>query len=156
MAVGALPISALPFGAPSTAHAQAQGGGTTAYRPVTPCRLLDTRDPGLAKPSAGQSLVLAVRGRCGVAADATAVAVTVTVDEAVAAGFLTAWPSGLAMPLASSNNYAVGETRANAALLSLGIDGALSLFTNQSAHIIVDVMGEFFPRRTPRPDAMCP
>lgn len=95
------------------------------------------------KPGVGGSLLLAVRDRCGVVGDATAVAVTLTITEAEGAGFATAWPSGEAMPLASTTNYALGETRANAALLGLGGDGNLSLFTSNSAHIVVDVVGEF-------------
>jgi hypothetical protein len=118
---------------------------TTAYRPLVPCRLLDTRDASQVKPGAGGWLLLAVRGHCGVAADATAVAVTVTITEAAGAGFINAWPAGQTMPLASTNNYAIGETRANGALLSLGGDGNLSLFTSNSAHVVVDVSGEFYP-----------
>jgi hypothetical protein len=110
-----------------------------------PCRLLDTRDAGRPKPVAGETLLLQVRGRCGVAPDATAVVVSVTITEAAGAGFVTAWPAGQVMPLASTNNYAIGETRANGALLLLGSDGNLSLFTSQSAQIVVDVSGEFFP-----------
>jgi len=122
----------------------AADGGTTAYRPLAPCRLMDTRQsPG--KPDPGWTTTLAVRGRCGVAADATAVAVTVTVTQADGAGFVTAWPSGVGMPTASSNNYASDETRANGATLSLGADGNLALFTSQGVHVIVDVSGEFYP-----------
>ena len=92
----------------------AANGGTTAYRPLAPCRLMDTRQsPG--KPDPGWTTTLAVRGRCGVAADATAVAVTVTV------------------------------TQADGAMLSLGADGNLALFTSQGVHVIVDVSGEFYP-----------
>lgn len=117
--------------------------GTTAYRPLAPCRLLDTRDAGGARTIAGGSLMLSVRGRCGVTDDAAAVAVTVTVTEAAGDGFITAWPAGRQMPVASTNNYSIGETRANGALLSLGADGDLSLFTSNSVHVIVDVSGEF-------------
>jgi hypothetical protein len=115
---------------------------TTAYRPVAPCRLLDTR--GQAKPGAGTTIVLAVKGRCGVGAP-NAVAITVTVTDAVGAGYVTAWPSGRPMPKAATSTYAVHETRANAALLPVGADGNLSLFTSNSAHIVVDVSGAFYP-----------
>jgi lysophospholipase L1-like esterase len=47
------------------------------------------------------------------------------------------------MPSASTSNYAIRETRSNAALLSLGADGNLSLYTANSAHIVVDVSGAF-------------
>ncbi len=143
LAIGAIVVAAQPV---STQAADATS--TTAYRPLTPCRLLDTRDADQAKTGAGGSLMLVVRGRCGVSDDAAAVAVTVTVTEAAGDGFITAWPSGQQMPVASTNNYSVGETRANGALLSLGADGNLSLFTSNSVHIIVDVSGEFYPATT--------
>jgi len=77
---------------------------------------MDTRQsPG--KPDPGWTTTLAIRGRCGVAVDATAVAVTVTVTQADGSGFITAWPSGFDIPTASSNNYASHETRANGAML---------------------------------------
>jgi hypothetical protein len=116
---------------------------TTSFRPLVPCRLLDTRSPGQAKLKAGSSLLL-VRGQCGVSADTTAVAVTITVAESDGAGYITAWPSGQPRPDASTNNYAAGETRANGALLLLGDDGNLSLFVSAGAHVIVDAAGEFY------------
>ena len=128
--------------APSAAIADS---ATTAYRPLTPCRLLDTRESGHSKPAALDSLHLAVRGRCGVSDDTTAVAITVTITEAEGPGFITAWPAGLPMPLASTGNFVFGETRANGALLSLGADGDLTLFISNSTHIVVDVLGEFSP-----------
>ncbi|MSY18641.1 MAG: hypothetical protein F2735_04820, partial [Actinobacteria bacterium] len=129
---------------PPTAASADSALATAAYRPLTPCRLIDTREDRRTKPTASESLLLTVRGRCGVAADATAVAVTVTVTDAAGAGFITAWPSGELMPLASTANYLVGETRANAALLSLGADGNLALFASNSVHIVIDISGEFF------------
>ncbi len=129
---------------PHAARADA-APATAAYRPLTPCRLLDTREDRRTKPTARESLLLAVRGQCGVATDATAVAITVTVTEAAGAGFITAWPSGEPMPLASTANYLVGETRANAALLSLGVGGNLALFASNSVHIVIDISGEFSP-----------
>ena len=136
----ALSATALPPTAASADSALA----TAAYRPLTPCRLLDTREERRTKPTGSESLSLAVRGQCGVAVDASAVAITVTVTEAAGAGFITAWPSGEPMPLASTANYLVGETRANAALLSLGADGNLALFASNSVHIVIDISGEFF------------
>jgi hypothetical protein len=137
LVIGVAGISGAAVAAPVKVEA-----ATTAYRPVAPCRLLDTRDQ--AKPAAGASMLLAVRGRCGVGAP-SAVAITVTVTDAVGAGFVTAWASGRPMPIAPTSNYAIRETRSKAALLSLGGDGNLSLFTSNSAHIVVDVSGAFYP-----------
>ena len=84
-------------------------------------------------------------GRCGVPADATAVAVTVTATQGETAGFLTTWPAGQPLPNASTVNYGRLEDRANGAIVRLGADGAIDVRASVPTHIIVDVTGWFGP-----------
>src|SRR5690606_11713985 len=51
------------------------------FVPVTPCRLLDTRETGEPKPSADSTRTLQVTGRCNVPDHAISVALTLTVTE---------------------------------------------------------------------------
>ncbi len=140
----ALVVSAIPLTAAST-PATAQTA-TSALHAVSPCRLADTRSGAV--PAAGSTLPVAVAGRCGVPVDATAVAITVTVTDAVGAGHATAWPSGRSRPNASLVNYERGDTIANSGLIGLGDDGRLSLNLAGSAHAIVDVTAYFAPTAT--------
>ena len=124
---------------PTYAAAEA-AGATTAYVPVVPCRVVDTRGAG------GPNLTMTVRlaGVCGVADGASAVVVTLTVPAAPSAGFLTAYPTGSSEPLASNVNFERRATIANTAAVQLGA-GSLTLTSNVRTDKIVDVVGSFVP-----------
>jgi hypothetical protein len=127
-------------------------GGTqgSRYHPVTPSRLLDTRT-GLgalvAKLVPGGALDLQVAGRGGVpTTGVSAVAVNVAVTEPAAGGFLTAWPTGVLTPLASTLNFGTGQTVANLAVVKVGTDGKISFYNGGGGvHVIADVAGWFGP-----------
>ncbi|MFM7534551.1 MAG: CapA family protein [Acidimicrobiales bacterium] len=118
--------------------------------PVTPSRLLDTRDltgptapKGGARVAGGATVTVPVAGRGGVPETGVgAVVVNLTGTDATAAGFVTAWPSGTLRPEASNVNLSgPGSTAATLAIVRLGADGALQLFTQYAAHLVVDVTG---------------
>lgn len=110
------------------------------FVPVTPCRLLDTREGG-AKPSADSTLTLQVTtGTCQVPAEAIAAALTLTVTETEAAGHLTAWPAG-ERPTVSNLNHGRGENRANSTVVQLADDGTIQLATRAATHLVADVTG---------------
>lgn len=121
-------------------------GATSAgrYQPVTPARLLDTRDPGAGGAfAAGEERSLAVAGRGGVpATGVSAVMLNVTSAGAAGAGFVTVWPSGIARPLASNvNTDSAGQTIPNQVVVSLPPSGALRLYSHQRSDLVVDVVG---------------
>ena len=126
------------------AHA-ATPAPASAYVPLTPCRVIDTRSNG-GRPTT--STVVPVLGVCGVPAPATAVIVTLTVPSAGAAGFVTAHPAGGVRPVASNLNVVAGATVANTALVRIGTGGAIALDSNVAMHVIVDVVGYFAPTGT--------
>jgi hypothetical protein len=109
----------------------AEGDGAR-FDPLTPTRLLDTRNTG-------RRSVVAVPAPAG----STAVALTLTVTGSVAEGFLTAYPCGTEPPLVSNVNFAAGETVAGAAFVPVGGDGNVCVFTNVPVDVIVDVTGTF-------------
>jgi alpha-tubulin suppressor-like RCC1 family protein len=114
------------------------------FEAVTPSRALDTRvsPQGPCVSSIPRNLPLA--GTNGVPADATSVALNVTVVSPSAAGFLTVWPSGEQMPLASNLNFMPGQVVPNMVIVKLGSDGAINLYSNGGCpHVVVDVAGWF-------------
>ncbi|HEX6737170.1 MAG TPA: hypothetical protein VF310_02750, partial [Vicinamibacteria bacterium] len=101
------------------------------FFPLTPCRLVDTRDPVGPRggPALGSGTVrpLALAGACGVPAAARALAVNVTVTGGTSDGFVHFAPGGCSLPLSSTVNFRAARARANSALLSLALDGSGSL-----------------------------
>jgi hypothetical protein len=125
------------------------------YFTVPPCRIVDTRcsspmtgcsglpngvygSPVLAG-TVERSFVLA--GQCGIPAGAKAVSANVTVTGGNGAGFVTVGPG--CIPQASTLNWASGQTRANNAVLSLDVGGAVTVKANSSVQLILDVNGFF-------------
>ena len=117
---------------------------------VPPCRLLDTRNANgpLGGPalSAGLTRSFSMFGQCGIPGTARAVSVNMTVTQASVSGHLTAFPGGTSQPLVSSINYRSGQTRANNAVLQLGLAGDVAVISGQpsgTVHFILDVNGYF-------------
>ncbi len=126
---------------------------------VTPCRVLDTRvstTPGPIPGGSARSLSvggsLAGLGQggaadCGVPAGATGVFVNVVAVGAAGPGHLTVYPSGSALPLASTINFSTGDTVANGVLVPICLPAAAcpSDLTIQmgpaAAHVVIDVTG---------------
>jgi hypothetical protein len=105
---------------------------------------LDGQQQATGAAAAGSVTTVHVRGRVGVAADAGAALINVTVTEPAAPGYITVFPCGSAPPTASNLNYATGSTIANLVAAPVGADGTFCIFTQSAAHLIVDVDG-FFP-----------
>ncbi len=122
----------------------------TSVRSTVPARLLDTRAgattiDGVFSASgvvpAGATLELGVAGRGGVASDASAVVLNVTVTEAAASGFLTVFPCGEGRPNSSNLNFEAGATVPNAVIAKVGVNGGVCFFANATTHLVVDVSG---------------
>jgi len=104
-------------------------------------RLLDTRTVG-SKVGQASTVDVAVAGVAGVPTTGVGAAVlNVTVTEPTAGGFLTAYPSGTTRPGTSNLNYNAGATVANLVVSALGTNGAVSLYVQQPAHVVVDLVG---------------
>jgi hypothetical protein len=124
----------------------------TSFYTLSPCRVLDTRDPdgprGGPALSAGvvRTFTIADTDRCLVPVTAKSVAVNITVTQPTTLGHLTLFPGGTARPLASTINFQGAQTRANNAILPLGSGGTLSVVSGQpngTVHFILDVNGYF-------------
>jgi hypothetical protein len=136
------------------------GGAQPPFVGAVPSRLVDTRNAvggptGVITPSRPKSVpvrgvTVSVNGTSQqVPADASAVALNVTMVEARAAGFATVWPCGTPMPEASNVNFGRGGTAANGVIAPIGGDGSVCIYTSADAHLIVDIAGWFTGGATP-------
>ncbi len=124
------------------------------YVGSVPLRLVDTRNGiggprGAVTPSTPKAVP--VRGVAvvvdGVArqipADATAVALNVTMTETQGDGYATVWPCGTPRPDASNVNFTRGATVANGVVAPIGANGSVCIYTFANAHVLVDIAGWF-------------
>jgi hypothetical protein len=133
---GALRISG---DAPPTVTPPSSGG---RYVAVTPRRVLDTRSSGVPVP-AGTAVALDLTNEPSRPAGATAAVLNVTATEPRQGGFLTVYPCGVALPLASNVNFTAGATVPNSVAVALGADDRVCVYTNATVHVVVDVSGWF-------------
>jgi hypothetical protein len=85
-------------------------------------------------------------GACGIPAEADAIAVNVTVTQPTAPGHVIIYPLGVALPTTSTINYSAGQTRANNAIVQVGVNGSIAATCGQlsgTTHFIIDVIGYF-------------
>ncbi|HSP30048.1 MAG TPA: hypothetical protein VLN74_15965, partial [Ilumatobacteraceae bacterium] len=136
------------------------GGAQPPYTGAVPSRIVDTRNaiggptgritPATPKSVPVRGVTVSVNGTPQqVPADASAVALNVTMVEAQEAGYATVWPCGTPMPDASNVNFGRGGTAANGVIAPIGADGSVCIFTSANAHLIVDIAGWFTGGATP-------
>jgi len=113
---------------------------TPAIAAVDPYRLYDTRT-GHGPAGAGTTTAVQVAGVGGVPAGAVTAVLNVTALDAGDAGYVTVFPCGTGVPVASNLNYVGGDTIPNAVIAKLSSTGAVCLYTSASAGLIVDVNG---------------
>ena len=148
IALVALGVSAVPT--TDIGSADAAPAGAAAYVAVQPCRLADTRNGTGYTQIDATTIQITSRNACGIPANATSLALTLTVDGPAASGFLTAWPASQARPTVSNLNFNGGEVRANGSITRLDAAGAFRVFTNVSANTVIDVVGAFVPASSAR------
>jgi hypothetical protein len=124
------------------------------YTPVTPCRLIDTRNSpdALGGPSlvAGKQRTFSLAGQCGLP-DLSAggvLSVNVTAVPKGSLGYLTVWGTSeteSSVPVASTLNSPTGTVVANAAFLTInpGTNTSISAYAYNDTDLVVDVTGYF-------------
>ncbi|WP_051807097.1 PKD domain-containing protein [Streptomyces sp. NRRL F-2664] len=118
------------------------------FTPHAPTRLLDTRSGigGSNRPVAPYGVArVKVGGNSGIPADATAVALNVTVVDARSGGHITAYPSGSEQPDTSNVNFVAGQTVPNMTIVPVGADGYVELVNRSfgDVDLLADVTGYF-------------
>jgi hypothetical protein len=124
----------------------------SAFYPVTPCRVLDTRGPigtyGGPSLAGASTRTFTVSGVCGIPLSARAVSVNLTVIGPAASGSVTVFAGGNSPPSTPSVYFSQGQTRANNAFLSLGGAGDIAVFSgippgSGALDFLLDVNGYF-------------
>ena len=115
------------------------------FVPVTPCRLVDTRQNGGAPIQGGtwQTFTLPTLGGCNIPPTATAYSLNVTVIPQGRLGYLTIWPTGRSQPNVSTMNSTDGRVKANAAIVPAGSSGAVNVFASNTTNVLLDIDGYF-------------
>ncbi|MER5484103.1 PKD domain-containing protein [Streptomyces sp. NPDC002812] len=113
------------------------------FSPLAPTRILDTRTNGDAL-SGGKRRTVKVAGANGIPADATAVALNLTGTGATQEAFVSAFPNPVKRPHTSNLNVEPGKDKSNQAIVPVGPDGTITLFTNSgSTHLVLDAVGYY-------------
>jgi hypothetical protein len=156
-------VAALLLGILPGLSAQAATGVGGTYHPLQPARILDTRSGTGGVPKApiqaGGTLTVQVTGHGGVPASAGAVVMNVTVTDTTAPSYLTVFPAGVTMPVASNLNWTPGETVPNLVAVALGTGtqaGQVTIFNGVgSVDVIFDVAGYYTTQAlSPGPDGL--
>jgi hypothetical protein len=120
------------------------------FQPVPPCRIADTRNS--TGPFGGPAMTAhATRSftlsgsNCGIPGTASAYSLNVTAVPFHGLSYLTLWPTGQSNPLVSTLNSFDGRTKANAAIVPAGINGAISVFVTDDTEVVLDINGYFGP-----------
>ena len=127
--------------------------GPLDFYTLSPCRLLDTRQAY--GPAGGPALppviprVLVAAGRCGIPANAKALAVNLTVVSPASGGFVRLYSGNADPGTTSTINFPAGQGRSNNAVVPLASSGSGTLSLQSSSngghlvHVVLDVMGYF-------------
>ncbi len=129
------------------------GGATTLQMvAVTPCRLVDTRQAnGGSGPIQGGSSEtfnlpqLAQSKGCSDLSTAASFSLNVTlIPSQGPVQYLTIWPASQIQPYVSTMN-SDGRIKANAAIVSAGVNGGVSVFVTNTADVVLDIDAYFAP-----------
>jgi len=127
------------------------GASALQFISVTPCRLVDTRGangefggPPL-QAQQTRSFPIPQNTNCNIPSSAAAYSLNVTVTPHGALGYLSVWPTGEDQPVVSTLNSTDGRTKANAAIVPAGYQGAISFYVTDTTDLILDIDGYFAP-----------
>ena len=120
---------------------------------MTPCRVADTRaSQGFPSPFGAPSLVggasrtfpMQASTTCTIPVTAQAYSLNITVvPPGASAGFVTAYPTGQAPPLAATVVWSQGLITSNAAVVPAGSNGNIDVFANSATDIVIDINGYY-------------
>src|SRR5262249_46213717 len=121
--------------------------GGLQFFALTPCRVVDTRNPpgALGGPAlSGFRDFNLLMGPCAVSPAVQAYSLNATVVPSGPLGFLTLWPTGLPQPVVSTLNSPDATIVSNAAIVP-ATSGSISAFSTNTTDLILDLNGYFAP-----------
>jgi hypothetical protein len=141
-----------------TEAARATVAGPYSFFPLTPCRVIDTRNPtgpqggpALAANTVRSFTIIGINS-CGVPTTAKAAAINITAIQASDSGDLRVFPYQSPVPLASVINFSTADfALANGAIIPLANIGGIDISVQTDmppastgvVHFVVDVTGYF-------------
>jgi len=129
--------------------------GALYFYPTTPCRIADTRAGFGFTGAFGQPSLVAGATRtfplqqssCTIPSSAQAYSLNLT--AVVPSGgdlvYLTAFPTGVTVPNASTLNAPMGGVVASAAIVPAGTSGSINVFSSDATDLLIDINGYFAP-----------
>lgn len=130
-------------------------GTNLVYYPLTPCRVVETRQDYRPQPGPfGPPSMAAQTSRrfkfpdsphCSVPAGAAASSFTLTAVPQGPLAFMTAWPSNQGQPNVSSINSPAGRILANSVIIPASPDGSIDVYAYDKTDFLVDINGYFAP-----------
>ncbi len=130
----------------------AASDATLAFYPLTPCRVVDTRNTNgeLGGPflQGNEERDFPVQHSSCIPQGVTAAAYSfnftaVPHPTGQRLGYLSVWPVGEQQPVVSTLNNPTGTIVANAAIVPAGTDGAIAVYPNNDTDLLIDIDGYF-------------
>ncbi len=118
-------------------------GGLSLYN-LSPCRILDTRQPSGSLPFSGEKDVNVTASGCAAPSGAQAYVFNATVVPPAPLGYLTLWPQGGTEPLVSTLNALDGAITSNMAIVPTS-NGSIAAEPSSPTQLILDIFGCFAP-----------
>jgi hypothetical protein len=141
-------------------YASVLGSATSdlVFTPVTPCRIIDTRNAGgIIAANTGRQFQVNMgnyssqggyAGSCNIPINPAAVAINVASTQQTGNGHIRVIVTGGGIPLAAMLNYKAGTNISNAAVVRSLETGTYDIFIYSgvsATHVVVDIMGYFAP-----------
>ena len=160
---GKYPYAALALGANGTLYGTTYKGGSnnlgtvfslspTPFQltAIPPCRLLDTRTGNPIQGGTVQTFDLRQLAQNNCSLDvSTAGLYSLNVALLPLNGqrvrYLTIWPAGQSQPQVATMNSLDGRVKANAAIVTAGVNGKVSIYVTDTANVVLDTNGYFAP-----------
>ncbi len=165
-AVDAILLGDSPNNLPATPLVLGSLSGDYVYTPVNPCRVVDTRfaagggvpiAAGTTRDFKVYGTLIEIQNQGGSTAcsapngEPRAAHINVTVVPVGGNGFVKVYPDASPQPNASLVNFKLGTNIANAATIRTRFSTSavpdITVFTSATAHIIIDVLGYYYPAK---------
>lgn len=129
------------------------GANPLVFVAMTPCRVADTRaSQGFPSPfgaptlagGASRTFAMPTSTTCSIPAAAVAYSLNITVvPTTVPIGFLTAYPTGQALPLAATLVWGQPTITSNSAVVPGGTNGSIDLYVDNTTDVVIDINGYY-------------
>lgn len=131
------------------------------FTPITPCRIMDTRNPGIKSGMLLAGTTRAFNGRAASFAhqggnsvncntlnttDQAAIVLNVTVVSTGSPGYITAFPADATQPVTSTLNFGASGVTGNNATLKLsqaGTGDEFKIYSTSNVDVIADIVGYY-------------